>query len=200
MKQASASKRKYRMVARADATAATRKRILDTTDVLFWPTISDAFSLEDVAKGAGTTVQTVLRHFVSKERLIEAVVRRASKYVREERAQAPVGDVPAAVHNLIQHYELFGDLVMRLLAEEHRIKILRVVTDRGREVHREWVARTFQPQLASLRGAARKRRMAQLVAVCDVYVWKLLRRDMGFGPRQAETALIELIEGLATSR
>lgn len=38
--------------------------------------------------------------------------------------------------------------------------------------------------------------MAELVAVCDVYVWKVLRRDMQLNPEQAETALIELIEGI----
>ena len=38
--------------------------------------------------------------------------------------------------------------------------------------------------------------MAQLVAVCDVYVWKVLRRDMKLGVAQAEVALIEMIEGL----
>ena len=42
--------------------------------------------------------------------------------------------------------------------------------------------------------------MAQLVAVCDVYMWKLLRRDMKLNVSQAETALIELIEGLGESR
>lgn len=184
------------MVARADAAAATRERILDAAGASFWQALDEVSSLEDVARAAGTTVQTVLRHFGSKEALIEAAARRASERVREERARAPVGDVPAAVRNLVEHYELYGDLVMRMLAEEHRIPLLRGVADQGREIHREWVARTFEPQLRDLRGKTHERRLAQLVTVCDVHVWKLLRRDMGLAATQVETALVELIEGI----
>jgi len=193
-------KREYRMGARADTTAATRERILDAAAGLFSRSAVDGSSLEDVARGADTTVQTVLRHFGSKDGLAEAALRRASERVRRERAEAPVGDVPGAVRNLVRHYERYGDVVMRVLAEEHRIPFLRKATDHGRDVHREWVQRTFEPQLASVRGVERERRTAQLVAVCDVYVWKLLRRDMKLGVSQTEAALIELIDGLRARR
>jgi AcrR family transcriptional regulator len=182
------------MVARAEATAATRDRILDSTDRLFFESASDQFSLDDVAAGAGTTVQTVLRHFASKDRLLRASVDRAAERVRRERMQAPVGDVRGAVRNLVEHYESYGDVVMRWLAEEDGNRFLHEVVDRGREFHREWVAHTFAPQLTRARGAVRRRRLAQLVAITDVYVWKLLRRDMQLGRRQTEAAIVELIE------
>ena len=44
-----------------------------------------------------------------------------------------------------------------------------------------------------LSGVERKRRLGQLVAVCDVYVWKLLRHDAGLSRRQTELALVELL-------
>ncbi len=184
------------MGARAEAAAATRERILNAAGALFSRSTDAGSSLEDVAEGAGTTVQTVLRHFGSKDGLIDAILQRMSEPVRRERAQVPVGDVPAAVRNLVKHYERYGNFVMRVLAEEHRRPLVLKATDHGRELHREWVQRTFQPQLAALRGSARTRRDAQLVAVCDVYVWKLLRRDMKLSVPQTEAALIELIEGL----
>jgi AcrR family transcriptional regulator len=204
MKVAQAPKREYRMMVRADAALATRERILDAVDALFLGSLGDGlaldFSLEDIARGANTTVQTVLRHFGSKELLIQTAARRVAERVDRERALAPVGDVPGAVRNLVGHYERYGDLVVCMLAEEHRSKALRELTDRGRGIHREWVARTFAPQLDALRGVVHRRRVAQLVAVCDVYVWKLLRRDMKLGRRQVEAALIELVEGLETPR
>lgn len=198
MKDIETPKRKYRMVARADATAATRERILDAAGALFGRSPKDGPLLEEVAKDAETTVQTVLRHFGSKEGLLEAALRRASQRVRTERGQAPVGDVPGAVRNLVAHYERYGDFVLRLLAEEDRIRFLRTMTDHGREIHREWVEHTFAPELAELDAdpGARALLLAQLVAVCDVYVWKLLRRDMKLTVPQAEVALVELIEGL----
>lgn len=188
--------RPYKQVARAQAQQRTRDALLDAANEEISTGGWAKASLKTLAAKAGVTKQTALRHFGSREGLIEAALRRASEIVRKERAHAPIGDVPGAVRNLMDHYERWGDLVMRVLAEEHRIPLVRKGTDRGREVHYEWVARTFAPQLASLTGAMRERRMAQLVAVCDVYMWKLLRRDMKLDVPQAELALIELIEGL----
>ena len=196
MSEEQAPRRRYRSAARADAKAATRERILDSAGERFSPTGGEDASLEEIAAGAETTVQTVLRHFGSKDGLLEATIRRLSEIVRRERAKVPVGDVPAAVEDLVRHYERYGDMVMRVLAEEHRRPVLRKFLDRGRQIHYEWVDNTFEPQLSRLSGAERARRRAQLVAVCDVYTWKLLRRDMKLSRRDTQVALIELIEGL----
>lgn len=188
--------RPYKQVARARAQQRTRDALIDAaSEELSKGGLAKA-SLQTVAAKAGVTKQTVLRHFGSKEGLIEAAMRRASDIVRRERAGAPIGDIPGAVRNLMEHYERYGDRMMRVLAEEHRIPLMQRITDRGREVHREWVARTFEPQLANLSDEVRLRRMAQLVAVCDLYVWKLLRRDMELDVPETEVAVIELIEGM----
>jgi hypothetical protein len=42
----------------------------------------------------------------------------------------------------------------------------------------------------------RERRLAQFVAICDVYTWKLLRRDAGLSRRQTELAVTELLNPL----
>jgi AraC-like DNA-binding protein len=55
----------------------------------------------------------------------------------------------------------------------------------------------FGPHLSDLAGVDRDRRPAQLVAVCDVYTWKLLRRDAGLSRRQVTIALLEMLEPLA---
>lgn len=199
MKEEDEGKREYRMVARADATAATRARIMESTGALLWRSGGDGFSLEDVARDAATTVQTVLRHFGSKEGLIEATVRYGGELVIDERGRAPIGDVRGAVQNLIEHYERYGDVVIRMLAEEHRSPFMLELTERGRQLHREWVKRTFAPQLKGLRGAVCNRRVAQLVVVCDVYVWKLFRRDMDMNVGQTEAAVVELIERLVAT-
>lgn len=195
MKVGTPAKRGYRMVARADATAALRERILDVADELF-SARSDRFSLDDVAVGAGTTVQTVLRHFGSKEGVIETTLRRTSDRIRRQRAEAPAGDVRGAIRNLVDHYEEYGDRALRMLAEESRSPVVEEAVDNGRVVHRQWVSMIFAAQLDGLRGRVRQRRFAQLVAICDVYMWKLLRRDLGLERQATETALVELIEAL----
>ena len=50
--------------------------------------------------------------------------------------------------------------------------------------------------LLDIDGVARDRRLAQLVAVCDVYTWKLLRRDAGLDRKSTELAMVELLTPL----
>jgi hypothetical protein len=80
-----------------------------------------------------------------------------------------------------------------VLAEEHRTPSTAVILDRGRALHRDWCARVFAPALEGLPATERRRRLAQLVAVCDVYTWKLLRRDAALSRRQTELAMVELL-------
>jgi AcrR family transcriptional regulator len=184
-------KRAYRMRVRAESAAATRERILDAAGDSF---SQEKPSLERIAKQAGTTVQTVLRHFGSRDGLIDALLDRANDVVRRERMVVAPGDVRGAVANLVRHYERYGSFVMRLLAEEHH-GLVRKATDRGRLLHHEWVQSTFEPYLRELDPPRRRVREAQLVAVCDVYVWKLMRKDMGLSAADTEAAIVGLIEG-----
>jgi AcrR family transcriptional regulator len=203
---ATGDRRPYKQVARAKSQEQTRETLLQAaTEEVEQDSWSQA-SLESVAGRAGVSKQTVLRHFGSKQGLLDAVISRTSSIVVKERNQAPIGDIRGAVANLVRHYERYGDIMVRLLpyrdavvrvmGSESRNPLTRVV-DHGHEVHERWVLRTFQPQLSDLDDlSTRDRRLAQLVAICDVYVWKILRRDIGLERPQVEEAVVELIERL----
>ena len=156
----------------------------------------DQVSLEDIAERAGVTVQTVIRRFGSKEGLIEAAAEEGKRQVMRQRNRAPIGDIEGAVKNLVDHYEEWGDSALRLLAQEERVAAFRAVTDAGRALHYEWVERTFAPLLAERAGTARRRLLAELIAICDVYFWKILRRDLGLSREQTELAIRETILAL----
>jgi hypothetical protein len=83
-----------------------------------------------------------------------------------------------------------------MLAEEAHSPALHEIARRGRQMHREWCQHVFAPALAGLRGDERERREAQLVTLCDVYTWMLLRRQAGLTQRQTERAIFELIKPL----
>ncbi|HTA15954.1 MAG TPA: TetR/AcrR family transcriptional regulator [Solirubrobacteraceae bacterium] len=199
-------RRPYKQVARAQAQERTRETLLQAATEEIEKDGWKQASLESVAERAGVTKQTALRHFGSKEGLFDAVLRRTSSIVVKERAEAPIGDIPGAVANLMRHYERYGDVVTRLLpyrdavvrvlGPNHRGSLARRAVDRGHEVHEEWVLSTFEPLLERVDEQTRQRRLAQLVAVCDVYMWKILRRDLNLSLTSAEAALVELIERL----
>lgn len=193
---AAGDRRPYKKVARERSEQRTRDALLDAADEELYNDRLQRTSLDELSRKAGVTKQTLLRHFGSKDGLIEAAIRRTSELVRKERARAPVGDVPGAVENLMDHYERWGSLVMRVLAEEHRIPLVRKMTDRGRQVHYDWVDYAFGPQLADLDEQARLRRRAALIVLCDVHTWWLFSHDLGLERSEISAILTDLIERL----
>lgn len=191
--------RPYRMRERGRQVAATGERILDAAAEVFWESPTSDIPLAAVAHRAGVSVQTVLRRFGDKDGLLAAAAQREAGKVRDQRWQAVGAGVPEAVGVLLEHYEAYGDRVLRLLAEAERTPALAAVAERGREVHRAWCEAVFAGPLERADGAARARLRAQLVAVTDVYLWKLLRRDAGLEPEQARVALLELLEPLVAA-
>ena len=194
------TKRPYQMVARADAAQATASRVLDAAVEAFTDEPYEDVSLEKVADRAGVTKRTVLRRFGSKESLFMAAMEHAVEEMTRHLNDAPVGDISGAVINQVGHYERWGTNRLRLLAQEDRIAVVAEHVAGGRAYHWAWVERTFAPLLVGLRGAARRRRVASLVVLTDVYTWRLLRRDLGLSRGDTEQTLVELITKLDGDR
>src|SRR3954453_13820250 len=166
-----ASKRPYRMVARAEATAATRERLLASAWRHFSKDAFEGVRLADVARDAGVSVQTLHTHFGTKDDLFVAAWRWTMAPEGARRDSAPPGDVETAIRVLYDSYDKDGDAVLRLLSQEERIPAGHEMADDGRSWHRAWVARTFEPD--------DERELVALVVATDLLVWKLLRREMG---------------------
>jgi AcrR family transcriptional regulator len=184
------------MAARADAVAATEGRLLASAWERFSAQPYETVRLADIAADAGVTVQTLHARLGTKEALFAAAWAWAIAPEGERRLQARPGDVRQAVRLLYDSYEAQGDAVFRMLAAEERIPAIHEMAEAGRAWHRAWVERTFAPLLDGLSGAARERRLVQLVVATDALVWKLLRREMRLGRAAAERIVIEMITAL----
>jgi AcrR family transcriptional regulator len=187
------------MAARAAAVEVTRARILNAASDAFLTSWYDDVTLREVAAAADVALQTVVNHFGTKEALYGTAVERISDAIEARRYDVEPGDVEGAVAALIADYDRTGDFTLRTLADEGRLTVVGPGLARGRRGHQDWVAHVFPRALTGLRGAARQRRLAQLVAVTDVYTWKLLRRDKGLSRDQTVLAVRELVEALHNS-
>jgi AcrR family transcriptional regulator len=188
-------KRRYVMTARAAKAEATKARIRLSAMKLYCEHPIEEFTLDEVAQRAGTTVRTILRAYPSKDEVIYAALEEMAAggtFVRPTRA----GDVRAAVTAFFDIYEGVGDFVMQRLNDERRHPGLKPALDQGRENHRDGVKTVFAPQLGRLHGAARMQLLNILVVLTDVYVWKLLRRDMGVARAAAEALVRKMIAGV----
>lgn len=185
--------RAYRMGKRAESTDRTRQRILDAAIEIGDPRVP----IDRIAFRAGVSSRTILRHFGDRSGIFAAAMERADEKIGGERFAVPAGDLGAAVANLVEHYDVYGDGVMLRLGEEGTDERIDRMLANGRRMHRRWVEEKLGPLLSSdLDSRTRRRRIAQMVAVCDVYTWKLLRRDSGLGAEETERAIAELIRGL----
>ncbi|HEV8016147.1 MAG TPA: helix-turn-helix domain-containing protein [Stellaceae bacterium] len=191
------AKRAYDMTARAAGAAATKERIRATAVALYCERPVEDFTLAEVAARADTTVQTILRDFGSKDELIYtalADMAAAGQFLKP----ATPGDTRAAVTAIFDIYEPIGDMVIQRLGDERRRPALKPSLDEGRVAHRDGVKTVFAPQLQRLSGVARTQLLTMLTIATDVYVWKLLRRDLALGRAAAESIMVRMLNGIIT--
>jgi AcrR family transcriptional regulator len=190
--------RAYRMGQRAISATANGERILAAARRLFGELRYDQVSLDDVAAQAGVTERTVVRRFGSKEQLFGAVGAERAASIRRARDEVPAGDIPEAVRRLVETYEDWGDEVLHLLSQERGLPRVANRVEAGRRYHAAWVERAFSPLLVRVPPARRRRRLGELIAVTDIYSWKVLRRDVGLSRAEVEASLRELIGDIVT--
>jgi AcrR family transcriptional regulator len=187
-------RRPYRMLARADAAAATRARILQAATAMVWE--QPDMTLDEVATRAGVSVQTVIRAFGGRAALIDAAAQAARAEIEAERSSALPGNVAASVRVLFDHYERIGDPVVAMLGMERRLTRAAEMVAAGRRMHRRWVRTQFAPQITRQPQSDREAIVDALVAVCDVYIWKLFRRDLGLDRDAAEERVRRMVAAI----
>jgi AcrR family transcriptional regulator len=180
----------YNMELRAAGVEATRERILTAAADIFLERWYDDVTLAEIAKHASVSGQTVINHYGGKEQLATAAYEHVSKQMTLRRYTPDPGDVEGAVEALVEDYEITGDAVIRTLALEERVAMLRPLLTRGRDAHREWVETMFRaPEL-----------VPELVVATDVYTWKLLRRDQGLSRDETAAAILRIVQALLERR
>ncbi|HKN26890.1 MAG TPA: TetR/AcrR family transcriptional regulator [Roseiarcus sp.] len=188
-------KRPYSMTLRAEKAAETRRRILESAMTLYAGRSIEDSTLDEVARMAATTVQTVLRAFDSKENLLLAAMHRFAERGASLKPTPP-GDVRAAVSAIYDLYETMGDLLIRRLADEPRRPVTKPELDAGRANHRAWVEDIFAPLVKGRGKAVRAEMLGALTAATDVYVWQKLRRDMKLNRPAAEAVVRRTVLGV----
>jgi AcrR family transcriptional regulator len=173
-------KRAYRQTARAEQLEANTERVLKAAVGLLRsvPKLQDV-TLDEIASASGVTVRTILRRFGTRDGLLEAAFLALRDEISSHRPPVQPGDIDGALKTMFGHYEQDGDLTLRALEQEHEFRLVHEALEYGREYHRQWLENIFGPHLEHLTPARRKQRLLELYAATDVYLWKLLRRDLG---------------------
>ncbi|MFO7683322.1 MAG: helix-turn-helix domain-containing protein [Chloroflexota bacterium] len=188
------AKRPYRATVQAEMKALSRQRIIDAVVSLYEEAWLDQITLQQVADRAGVTAKTVTRHFGSKENLLVEVNTEVRARPEMQRGEPEPGDVTAAVACVVDHYEVMGRSLWRLLTQEDRYPALRPMLENGRSFHQSWVQRAFAPQLA-----AHPELFNPLYALTDLFIWKVLRLERGLSREETETAMRGMVTAVLAS-
>lgn len=184
------ARRPYEMKARALSMADTRSRIVGAAIERFFEEHYDVVTLDQIAAIAGVSRQTVLNHFSDKESLFLE----AASHVGDERERARADDPDGALTILLEGYEFAGDTMIRLLSVRGRIPALEQWLDAARRRHQDWLVGIWGDRLPTA-APERQERLLALHAATDIYVWRLLRRDMGLELPAIHSIMRRLIRG-----
>ncbi|GAB3029321.1 TetR/AcrR family transcriptional regulator [Mycobacterium bourgelatii] len=180
---------------RAELAAATKERIVTGAQQLLQEQPYEDVTLVGIAAAARVSHQTVLNHFESKDGVILAVLDALRQQTAAVLSRPQPGDVKSVVRALVGTYEMVGDIVVGWLSSsQHSAESEQAMTD-GRGRHQQWLEKMFADALPT--GIATRRRMVTgLEAATDIYVWKLLRRDLRRSRAATEDVMGDLVFGV----
>ena len=188
--------RAYDMTKRSDAVGGTRRRIAEAALALFKERDYEAVSLDQIARAAGVSHQTVLNHCENKAGVLLAAGELFSEEIRELEADAIPGDVTSVVHTTCVRYEVLGDANARWATMGTRAPEVAEGLARGRLGFQAWLEEVLGGHLPTDDPDERRRVLLGLHAALDVFTWKLLRRDLGLSIEQTELQLTDLVRGV----
>jgi AcrR family transcriptional regulator len=192
-------RRAYDTTLRAQKAAESEAKVLAAARRLFDTRPFDRVSLAEVAEAAGVTIPTLQRRFGNKEGLIAAGAAAFVMEAASQRAAPPFGDVKACLREVVDHYERDGATLWQYLRQENDVPIFGVFLAGGRAQHRQWVELVFAEAIARVAGRKRRALVDSLVAVTDVFVWKLLRIDLGRTRAEVEAIITAMAEAIVAS-
>ena len=186
-------KRSYSLGRRAEAKTASTGLILEAAERLFSRELYEKVSLNRVAAEAGMGVQTVLRHFPTKEALFMASMTHALDQADRSRPALPGETLAGSVQHLLSYYERYGATVIHYLDQVATNPLFAPLTRAGREAHARWTEVLFSPHL-DMGKAGDTIRQAQIEAILDVRVWELLRLRKGLSMEEVSRVMLGLLE------
>ena len=152
--------------------------------------------LEMVAKEARVTTKTILRKFKSKDGLINESLSYMAAKIESERTLTNGKDIDDILKALLSNYEKMGEAAVRTINLESELEIARLIGAKGRELHRDWCIRMFAPYLPNEQSDDYEIQLTSFIAATEIYLWKLMRKDLKLSKEQTFSIFKNLVEGL----
>lgn len=153
-------------------------------------------TLEMIAEEAKVTKRTILRKFGSKEGLMAESLSYDPAEISTERDHAKTGDIDDILKTLLTNYENIGDAAIRTINLESELEIARKIGTKGRIQHRNWCKNVFAPFLPHPNSANFEIQLISFIAVTEIYLWKLMRKDLKLSKKKTYSVFKNMLEGV----
>lgn len=189
-------KRKYVQGRRAQEAEARTARILDTCIDLFLEKPLIEISLAEIAERAGVGLQTLIRRFETKEKLVTAVLLEVAQRIGKSRAgliENP-NDPQSVVDVVCAQYEQWHPYTIAHQRQEATMPILAQFNEIARGNHSAWIKLAFEEPLSALPADESRRVHARLVATTSFETWFWLnqRHELSFG--ETREVMVQMVE------
>lgn len=191
--------RRYTQTVRAEKARHTRKAILEAANRAFSDRPYDMVALRAIAEDAEVSLQTVMRLFESKEKLLATAATEAIERLFDARTPVTrIEDVELRIREAIKPYDSFARLTVILFTMAERFEQLQPIAAHGKQQQYAWIEHVFRFHLPAdpLR---RKQCLTLLFTALSVYTWHSLRTEIGLSVEAAREAMIETAMTLANS-
>ncbi len=184
------------MEKRSASAARTEAKILNATADLWLKHPLTDMTLEKVAEESGVTIRTILRKFGSKDGLLEACMGYYATAHMPQRQLDVTGDIQKALSILLDEYELMGDAVFRTIQAQDDLPVAAKILEKGRSTHRAWCEMVFEPFLPDHASPDYDICLLAFISATEIYLWKLLRRDLKLSFSQTQKVFLTTVEAL----
>ncbi len=186
-------KRIYSMVRRGETKAASRDLILDAAEHFFSQELYENVSLNRIAGEAGLGIQTVLRHFPTKETLFLASMTRSLEKADKSRNYLPGQSLEESVLQLLSYYESHGATIINYLNQVATNPAFAPITQAGGEAHARWIKVLFSSYF-KFGNDNNPILQKQIEVILDIRVWELLRYRKGLSVEEVSRVITGLLK------
>jgi hypothetical protein len=129
----------------------------------------------------------------TREGCLNAVADHVYERIDKQRGQIKSGDIDSAISDLLGHYKSESTLILNLLEQANKGEsFAKKAAEGGRIYHRNWIVHTFGPLIKNKHNET----IDALVAATDIYIYKLLRLDMGRSIKATGAVIKRLVRGV----
>ena len=177
----------------------TKKRILAAVKTLAMDYWLDEITLFQIADKAKVSIQTLFRHFGSRDQLIRQAVNLISAEILMQHAIPEEVSVQSIVSNLIDYYELNGQWIIRLRSQAERLAEFDEFQAGWQNSHHRWIEDSFAIYLQALTTVSKNELADTLFGLTDVHFWYVYHHELRKSRQELNLIWIRILRSLLLS-